>query len=125
RKGGEGAEGGLRVAEARRATRGLAGWLAVPALWKRGQVRFVGGGKIALTDEGRRRAESLVRAHRLWESYLGENLPLPPDHLHAPAERMEHFLDPRLMEAIAAQLRHRDTDPPGRQIPGKADGGIE
>src|SRR5205823_817870 len=100
-----------RAGATARAGRGLAGWLAVPSLRWHGQVRFVSGDRIELTDEGRRRAEALVRAHRLWEAYLGENLPLPPDHLHEPAERMEHFLDPRLMDEIAAQLRQRETDP--------------
>ncbi len=107
----------LSLAEARRAGHGLSGWLAVPSLWGQGQVRFAGGRRVALTDAGRRRAESLVRAHRLWEAYLGENLALPPDHLHEPAERMEHFLDPGLQEEIARQLARRDVDPHGRPIP--------
>src|SRR5262249_17485154 len=38
---GERADAALQVAEARRATHGLAGWLAVPSLRWRGQVRFV------------------------------------------------------------------------------------
>jgi manganese/zinc/iron transport system permease protein len=109
----------LRTAEARRAVRRvgrLASWLAIPTLRRLGQVRLAGK-LLVLTDEGRRRAESLVRAHRLWESYLGENLALPPDHLHEPAERMEHFLDPLLQEEIARELQQPGIDPHGRPIP--------
>ena len=85
-------------------------------LLRRGQLRRVNG-HLTLTDEGRRRALSLVRAHRLWEAYLDENLSLPRDHLHDVAHRMEHFLDPELQEELAREVRHADVDPHGRSIP--------
>jgi Mn-dependent DtxR family transcriptional regulator len=59
----------------------------------------------------------LVRGHRLWESYLGEHFALPLDHLHEPAERLEHFLGPRLQEQLAESLTEPARDPHGREIP--------
>ena len=70
-----------------------------------------------LTDEGRLRARSLVRGHRLWEAYLDRNFDLPADHLHEPATRMEHFLDPALQQELAAELEQPGIDPHGRAIP--------
>ena len=53
----------------------------------------------------------LVRSHRLWEAYLVEHLGLPADHVHDPAERVEHFIDQRLQEQIVADLSDLRLDP--------------
>jgi Mn-dependent DtxR family transcriptional regulator len=53
----------------------------------------------------------------LWEAYLVEYLGLPLDHVHAPAERMEHYIGPNLQEKIAQHLPQEETDPHGREIP--------
>jgi manganese/zinc/iron transport system permease protein len=95
------------------------GVAAAAALWqliRRGLVQRVDGG-LALTNLGRDRAKHLVRSHRLWEAYLVEYLGLPLDHVHAPAERMEHYIGQRLQEQIAAGLPQEETDPHGRSIP--------
>ncbi len=70
-----------------------------------------------LTPAGRDRAIQLVRAHRLWEAYLEQNVSLPPDHLHAPAEKMEHYVGPNLLRELESALRQPATDPHGRTIP--------
>jgi hypothetical protein len=85
-------------------------------LW-RGLVRVEQGGGLALTDAGRSSARSLVRAHRLWESYLDTHFDLPRDHLHEAAERMEHYLGEKLQEELAAELADRQVDPHGKLIP--------
>lgn len=72
-----------------------------------------------LTEAGRQLARSIVRSHRLWETYLGEETELPLDHLHAPAERMEHFIGQELQEKIAAAVSTSTVDPHGRAIPEK------
>lgn len=74
-------------------------------------------GQRQLTTEGRVAARNLVRAHRLWESYLDTHFDLPRDHLHDAAERMEHFIDPQLQADLDAELAGRATDPHGKQIP--------
>lgn len=89
------------------------------ALWRlrrKGWVERAGGG-VKLTEAGRTTARGIVRAHRLWESFLDKNFDLPRDHLHEPAERMEHFLDPTLQADLDAELAGRRTDPHGKEIP--------
>jgi manganese/zinc/iron transport system permease protein len=112
-----GQEVAISVLEARQAEGGIASWLTLPVLRWWGQVRLLAGGQIALTEKGRELGRSLVRAHRLWEAYLEENLELPRDHLHEPATRMEHYLGPDFQSELAAQLRQSAVDPHGRDIP--------
>jgi manganese/zinc/iron transport system permease protein len=113
---GEAATPALPRAEAKLVNPGWLGWLALRLLARSGQVLITEQG-LQLAEGGRRRAQHLVRAHRLWEAYLQENTPLPRDHLHEPAMRMEHFLDPELQHHLEEELRHPDHDPHGRQIP--------
>jgi ABC-type Mn2+/Zn2+ transport system permease subunit len=70
-----------------------------------------------LTNAGRTAARSLIRAHRLWETYLDTHFDLPRDHLHDAAERMEHFLGAELQAELAAELADRAVDPHGKEIP--------
>jgi manganese/zinc/iron transport system permease protein len=99
------------------------GPLARWGLWSlmRGNLIERGREGVRLTREGRRRAENLVRSHRLWETYLVEYLDLPLDHVHAPAERMEHFISPELQRRIEADLDVVEEDPHGRSIPPKTE----
>jgi ABC-type Mn2+/Zn2+ transport system permease subunit len=105
--------------EGRGSVGGLAGLLAVPFLRRRGDIRVARGGELLLTDAGREFGRSIIRSHRLWETYLGEQTELPLDHLHEPAERMEHFIGHELQEQLAATVSTGDVDPHGREIPGK------
>lgn len=109
------------VSWARCVAAGGGGWLArlaVPLLWWRGEVRWLPDQCVQLTAAGRHEAESLVRSHRLWEAYLGENFDLPLDHLHEPAERLEHYIGPALQEQLASELHQPGRDPHGKAIPG-------
>ncbi len=72
---------------------------------------------VTLTDAGRAEARELIRAHRLWETYLERNLPLPVDHLHAPAENLEHITDADLRNRLAEETAHPTMDPQGKQVP--------
>ncbi|MCE9606347.1 MAG: metal ABC transporter permease [Planctomycetia bacterium] len=90
---------------------------ALHRLMRRGEIDKTPEGSVVLTDKGRRQAESLVRSHRLWEAYLDKNFQLPLDHLHAPAERIEHFIGPELQQQLAESLPKSDLDPHGREIP--------
>jgi manganese/zinc/iron transport system permease protein len=94
---------------------GVRGRLALLALSRRGLVSRTPAG-LALTDRGVRAGERIIRSHRLWETYLNERLGLPPDHVHDPSERMEHFLSDDLVRDVRAQVRG-DTDPQGKGIP--------
>jgi ABC-type Mn2+/Zn2+ transport system permease subunit/Mn-dependent DtxR family transcriptional regulator len=92
-------------------------WLAQTRLRRQGQLATDLAGGLRLTETGRQAARSLVRAHRLWESYLDTHFDLPRDHLHDAAERMEHFLDPQLQAELADDLAGRAVDPHGKEIP--------
>ncbi|MEX2288097.1 MAG: metal ABC transporter permease, partial [Planctomycetaceae bacterium] len=90
--------------------------LALWRLTRKGRVKVDAAG-YHLTDAGRESARRLVRSHRLWESYLGRHFNLPDDHLHEPASRVEHYIDPQLREELAAELDRPARDPHGREIP--------
>lgn len=70
-----------------------------------------------LSEEGRKEALSLVRTHRLWESFLVEEAGLKPDHVHQRAEELEHFTRKDLSKRLEDKLENPDTDPHGRNIP--------
>jgi Mn-dependent DtxR family transcriptional regulator len=59
----------------------------------------------------------VVRSHRLWESWLGRHAELPLDHLHPPAEWIEHHLGADVRRRIEAEVGLRSSDPHGRSIP--------
>ncbi len=96
---------------------GLKAWLAVRLLRLRARLAADSGGMVQLTVAGRELGRSLVRAHRLWETYLDQHFELPHDHLHEPASRIEHYIGPALQEKLAYELRGREIDPHGRAIP--------
>lgn len=95
--------------------------VALHLLRRRREIQPAGAG-VTLTDSGAQRARSLVRSHRLWESYLSKHFALPADHLHEPAERMEHYISPPLGDAIAKDVHPADRDPHGQPIPERDDG---
>jgi manganese/zinc/iron transport system permease protein len=107
----------LRPGEAVTAVGGglLARW-ALAMLQRRGRVA-VQDGRLQMTDDGRWRAARLVRGHRLWEAYLVKHLGLPLDHVHAPADRVEHFIQQPLRDQLQQAVDDAERDPHGREIP--------
>ena len=77
------------------------------------------GESLQLTEAGREAARGVVRSHRLWESYMAAHFPLPGDHLHETAARVEHYLGPELREQLSRELELPREDPHGRPIPGE------
>jgi len=75
------------------------------------------GTHLKLTPEGERVALHVLRAHRLWEVYLAEELGMPLDRVHAEAERQEHRLTREQVERLSASMGHPDVDPHGDPIP--------
>lgn len=73
-----------------------------------------------LSARGRRAAEMVVRSHRLWEAWLGRHANLPLDHLHPPAEWVEHHLGAAMRQRLEAETGWRESDPHGREIPPEA-----
>lgn len=93
-------------------------WLAIWLLRRRGEIAITATG-YALTPTGRQSAERVVRSHRLWELYMSQHFPLPDDHLHQTAARVEHFLSEEMLQQLEAELDRTDADPHGRSIPAK------
>jgi ABC-type Mn2+/Zn2+ transport system permease subunit len=95
------------------------GWLAhwaLVLLKRRGRLTVAADG-LHLTLDGRERAKRLVRGHRLWEAYLVKHLGLPLDHVHAPADRVEHFINQPLRDELQKAIDDVQQDPHGREIP--------
>ena len=90
--------------------------LAMLTLRHQGKVEFKVNA-YRLTDLGRKAASSLIRSHRLWESYLFEYSNLSVDHLHFSAEQLEHVTNPKMQEQLATKMESPPVDPHGRDIP--------
>lgn len=75
------------------------------------------GDILSLSDEGEKYATRLVRAHRLWETYLVEKLGLTADQIHEQAEKYEHILTDEFLEKVDKRLGFPDIDPHGSPIP--------
>jgi len=101
-------EGGERAAEA-----GVLNRLV--CLWLRVSGRIAADGR--LLPLGQTEAMLIVRSHRLWEAWLGRHAELPLDHLHPPAEWIEHHLGSEVRRRIAADVGQPAGDPHGRTIP--------
>ncbi len=76
---------------------------------------------IRLSNEGRRWALQVVRAHRLFERYLADETSLPLEELHQHAHRLEHKLSPQELDKLEADMGYPTFDPHGDPIP-TADG---
>lgn len=75
------------------------------------------GGHLRLRSKGREMGLHIVRAHRLWESYLAEYTGVAEDQWHVQAEKQEHLLTPEETRVLAARLGHPVCDPHGDIIP--------
>lgn len=71
----------------------------------------------ALTPTGLQKALNMVRAHRLWESYLAQKQGFEPHQLHWLAEKDEHVLPQEFLDQIDQRLGFPDLDPHGSPIP--------
>ena len=80
------------------------------------ELLTVEGDILQLTSNGLREARRLLRAHRLWESYL-EHLGMPGEELHGRAHQLEHVHDEAVVDYLDDKLGHPLTDPHGAEIP--------
>jgi DtxR family Mn-dependent transcriptional regulator len=78
------------------------------------------GRTIALTDEGRTLADSVIRKHRLAERLLVDVIGLPWHKAHVEAGRWEHVISDEVEERLVELLGHPATCPHGNPIPGAA-----
>ncbi|ABY23112.1 iron dependent repressor [Renibacterium salmoninarum ATCC 33209] len=81
-------------------------------------------GSVTLTSNGLKLALSMVRRHRLLETYLAQELGYRWDQVHDEAETLEHAVSDTFIERLSEKLGHPARDPHGDPIPGP-DGTIE
>jgi DtxR family Mn-dependent transcriptional regulator len=89
----------------------------VRRLREAGLVEQAGWGRVRLTEHGLAHARSVVRRHRLLETFLHRELGLGLDEIHAEAEVLEHGVSERVSDLLDALLGHPERDPHGSPIP--------
>lgn len=77
------------------------------------------GEHVILSKEGVAKAEQLVRAHRLWETYQVKQMGLDSSQIHEEADLLEHFLSEELIDEIDKELGFPRKDPHDSPIPEK------
>jgi DtxR family Mn-dependent transcriptional regulator len=82
-------------------------------------LEYVPRREIALTEHGADVAGQLIRRHRLIEAYLHDKLGYSWEEIHAEAERIEHAVSEKFVDAIEKELGYPKFDPHGDPIPDK------
>ena len=82
-----------------------------------GMVDYLKYYGVVLTEDGERIALRVIRRHRLIELYLVEELGYDLLDVHDEAEKLEHAVSDRFVEAVAARLGNPRLDPHGDPIP--------
>jgi len=78
------------------------------------------GPGLRLSRSGRELALRVIRAHRLLERYLVDELRMPLEEIHAAADRREHTLTPQEADELEVRLGYPQQDPHGDPIPSSA-----
>ncbi len=74
---------------------------------------------VKMTKAGKATALTIIRKHRLWETFLVQKLKFDWDEVHDIAEQLEHIQSPLLIEKLDEFLGFPKTDPHGEPIPDK------
>ena len=77
---------------------------------------FIAKNELRLTKQGEEQANRLVRAHRLWETYLVDQMGLTTEQIHEEAERYEHLLTDEILDEVDRELGFPAIDPHGSPI---------
>ena len=75
--------------------------------------------QLKLSEKGTEEARQLVRAHRLWETYLANEVGLSSEQIHEDAEKYEHLLTTKILDEVDKKLGYPTTDPHGSPIPAR------
>jgi DtxR family transcriptional regulator, Mn-dependent transcriptional regulator len=89
----------------------------VKALADEGLVEHQPRQGVRLTAAGRRLALSVLRKHRLVETFLVDVLKMDWSDVHAEAEQLEHAISDPVLDRLDALLGHPTADPHGDPIP--------
>jgi DtxR family transcriptional regulator, Mn-dependent transcriptional regulator len=74
---------------------------------------------VKVTKQGKLDALTIIRKHRLWETFLVDKLHFNWDEVHDVAEQLEHIQSPLLIEKLDEFLGYPTADPHGHPIPDK------
>ncbi|MAO71101.1 MAG: iron-dependent repressor [Flavobacteriales bacterium] len=74
---------------------------------------------LELSEEGKKNAINILRKHRLWETFLVNNLKFNWGEVHELAEQLEHIKSPELFDRLDSYLGFPKFDPHGEPIPSK------
>lgn len=74
---------------------------------------------VQLTKKGKKAAASVIRKHRLWETFLVDKLNFKWDEVHEIAEQLEHIHSEKLVQRLDTFLGQPKHDPHGDPIPDK------
>ncbi len=88
-------------------------------LAEKGLVHYKRYQGISLTEEGVKKALTIIRKHRLWEVFLVKKLDFSWDEVHEVAEQLEHIKSEKLIDQLDALLDYPQYDPHGDPIPTK------
>lgn len=72
---------------------------------------------VTLTKEGKNIALSIIRKHRLWETFLVNKLAYKWHQVHDIAEQLEHVISEDLIDKLDKFLGYPKFDPHGDPIP--------
>ncbi len=112
-----------RLADAMDVTPGTATSM-VKHLDKLGLADYTPRRGVALTMKGRALALTMLRRHRLIETFLEQILGYDWTEVHGDAERLEHAVSDTFIQRLDHYLGHPEVDPHGDPIP-TAEGTIE
>lgn len=105
-----------RIAECLQVTPGTATTM-IKSLEKKGLVNYRPRRGVKLTLSGRRLGMSMLRRHRLLETFLVETLGLDWGEIHDEAEELEHAISEKVLEKLDEFLGRPTHDPHGDPIP--------
>ncbi|MGQ1946720.1 metal-dependent transcriptional regulator [Geofilum sp. OHC36d9] len=85
----------------------------------KGLVNYTKYKELSLTPKGEQMAVSIIRKHRIWETFLHKTLKLSLHEIHREAEILEHLTSDFLIDKIYEFLEKPTVDPHGDPIPDK------
>ncbi len=84
---------------------------------ERQELITLSNGDISLTEQGFKKAEGIIRRHRLAERLLTDVLHMSPEEVEKAACEYEHMVAEEITESICILLGHPRTCPHGSPIP--------
>lgn len=89
----------------------------IQRLSEKGVITYIKYQGVNVTEEGTKRALSVIRKHRLWEVFLVNKLNFHWDEVHEVAEQLEHIHSSLLISRLDEFLGNPKFDPHGDPIP--------